>query len=970
MKQRRFKVGTSTKIVDKTPVDGTRSYAEGFKNEELISAEIIEHIKKGYPFTAHFADGYRRTENFVCSDFIAADIDSGLTIQEALDSAFIKNFAAFVYTTPSHSDDYPRFRIVFLLEDTITDPNEWKNALLGLAVMLESDQSIKDAGRLFFGSKGCRVFKVGKILPKDELKTLIKAGKDARARVSSANKNVPITSSQKIDPDGLVELSNGRSVPLKQLTNTTSVKCPYHLDRRSSAFVVRSATGTLGIHCMTCRTTFWCDAPEDYDFDQFDRLIDEVKSSYKATSLGSENHFNQFFPPEPHIIRLEEKFLSSIGYTPGITMIKSPKGSGKTEALVKLIDDILNGRRLSNLAARDRPKSVLLIGHRRSLIQEAANKLGLECYLDEGPVRRHTDRYAICLDSLQAIAEKRVYRISASTVHVDEPIFFDVIILDESEQVFRHILSETIEKHSGADRVHNSLRAMLGKAKAIYALDADLGLITGHALKAYRPDFWVEKCRLIVNRPNKEQANRILYRYKSKNLLIEKMLEAIREGRRCFITSNSKKLVNVLTEIIIKEFKDKVALRSITADNSQSAVERDFVENIKTEFLKIQVLLCSPSLGTGIDITFPNNECHVDEVFGFFYSHVNTHFDVDQQLSRVRKPGRVSVWISAHKNRQETNFDVIRTELVRSNWIQSAQTFDRKTGEIVSDAEHPLVMIAAHMISAQRSSKKRMAHYFERLRNQSGWTIEIIEQSKPTKGGPEKEAKRSIADKRVSNILAADELDPADYIDLAMAIERGRPVSSAEKWKFEKARLRYSYNTEVTEALIRQDDHGKLAKQMEDFKFLKIQLKVNFDSLQADHRTRFKSSMLTRAKNPISTLAEIISSTALVNGPSLDIDARVSNLTLKSFVDLCQKNRILIEEGLNIELRDDIKVNPVRQLNAFLKIVGLQLSSQKRSKQKGRNLRFYGIDPFRMKFMEDLSERFVSRETLRGRHGE
>ena len=44
------------------------------------------------------------------------------------------------------------------------------------------------------------------------------------------------------------------------------------------------------------------------------------------------------------------------------------------------------------------------------------------------------------------------------------------------------------------------------------------------------------------------------------------------------------------------------------------------------------MLLGSPSIGTGIDITFPDGECRVDRVFGFFSPFVNTHTDIDQQL--------------------------------------------------------------------------------------------------------------------------------------------------------------------------------------------------------------------------------------------------------------------------------------------------------------------------------------------------
>lgn len=964
MKHRRYRIGTSTKIVDKTPVDGTRAYAEGFNNTELTPSEFIDHVRRGYPFTAHFADGYRRTENFIGSDFIAADVDSGLTIKDALSSGLIKEFAAFLYTTPSNTEEYPRFRIVFLLEETITDPNDWKNALLGLAVMLESDQSIKDAGRLFFGSKNCKVFKVGRSLPKDQVIKLIKIGKDERTKLSKLNQQAPITSSNKLDPEGMIELKNGQLVPLKQLPVRTSVKCPFHLDRNNSAFIVKSNSGSVGIHCMTCRATFWCDAPDDYDFDQFDQLADQQREIVLARAETS-NYFRQFFPPEPKIYRHKKRFLPPIGYMPGLTLIKSPKGSGKTEALRSLIGKILSKRGKGPIPVKDRSNSILLIGHRRSLIQEAANKLGLECYLDGQPVRRRVPGYAICLDSLHHIAESITIRLSRTEFKTLAPIYFNTIILDESEQVFRHILSETIEKGIGADKIHKTLISMLSKAKAIFALDADLGLITGHALKSYRPDFWSNRCRLIVNRPPPQNDLRTLYRFKSKKLLIEQMLQSVKDGKRCFITSNSKKLVNILSEVIIREFAGKVILKVVTADNAQSEAERYFVENIKSEFLKIQVLLCSPSLGTGIDITFPNNECQVDEVFGFFYSHVNTHFDIDQQLSRVRNPGRVSVWISSHKNRQETNFDVIRTELATSEWIKSAKVFDANTGETICDADHPLVMLSAHLISSQRASKKRMIYLFEKLRNQSGWKIEVVESDKKLNRSPEREAKKSLADRRIDGILGADDLNRFDYIELAQDLERGESLTQKQKWQVEKARLRWTYNLPVTENLIKLDDSGRLPKKIVDFDFLIIQLTVNYSHNQAKQLNKLKTKKLKRQKNPIALLAYILETTTLVQDGNLIADMFVNNSHLKEFSELCKNNQILIEESLKIELRDDLKINPIRQLNSFLKLVGLRLNERKRLKRKGKNVRSYGIDPVSLKLMQDLSSKFVSRDSLK-----
>ena len=64
-------------------------------------------------------------------------------------------------------------------------------------------------------------------------------------------------------------------------------------------------------------------------------------------------------------------------------------------------------------------------------------------------------------------------------------------------------------------------------------------------------------------------------------------------------------------------------------------------------------------MGTGIDITFPENISHVDGVYGLFEAKINTHFDIDQQLSRVRHPKYVRVWISPETFNFETETDPI-----------------------------------------------------------------------------------------------------------------------------------------------------------------------------------------------------------------------------------------------------------------------------------------------------------------------
>ena len=127
-------------------------------------------------------------------------------------------------------------------------------------------------------------------------------------------------------------------------------------------------------------------------------------------------------------------------------------------------------------------------------------------------------------------------------------------------------------------------------------------------------------------------------------MLREELISSIQSGKRCFVTSNSKKQIKVLAEILREKCGSSLKMKVITSDNSQDPAEIDFLQNVCEEILKIQVLMYSP-LSEPVNITFPDPQCleesglcKVDRVFGFFYPKVNTHTDMDQQLWRVRNP--------------------------------------------------------------------------------------------------------------------------------------------------------------------------------------------------------------------------------------------------------------------------------------------------------------------------------------------
>ena len=124
MSNSKFKISFNDFIIDKPAQFSGINQATNWTPYELTQKEIIKKIKEGRAYSAHFKSNYRKTQNFICSDFIAVDIDGGIKIDDMINDEYIKKNCSFIYTTPSHTENNHRFRIVFLLESSIIKTNE------------------------------------------------------------------------------------------------------------------------------------------------------------------------------------------------------------------------------------------------------------------------------------------------------------------------------------------------------------------------------------------------------------------------------------------------------------------------------------------------------------------------------------------------------------------------------------------------------------------------------------------------------------------------------------------------------------------------------------------------------------------------------------------------------------------------------------------------------------------------------
>lgn len=167
---------------DKADISAFCALGNGWLNVDVEWAEAFELITvDGFATSAWLSSHVRNEDNFISRELIMIDIDSGMSIGDLFNDTFYNNYGAGFYATPSYTHINPKLRIMFRVEEPITDVNVYRKIVRSLFVIYpQSDKACADGTRLFFGTKNCVIKeKTEKFLPKDIIEMLI-ALDDAR----------------------------------------------------------------------------------------------------------------------------------------------------------------------------------------------------------------------------------------------------------------------------------------------------------------------------------------------------------------------------------------------------------------------------------------------------------------------------------------------------------------------------------------------------------------------------------------------------------------------------------------------------------------------------------------------------------------------------------------------------------------------------------------------------------------------
>lgn len=761
-----------------------------------------------------------------------------------------------------------------------------------------------------------------------------------------------------LSSDVLVRNETGEEVPLESLKSGDAVACPVHLDRSNVATVVVMEDGSHAVCCPKCKRTYTTRrARNSYDFTNFDRTIRALWSEDAAQLPAAGKRAD--------ITYAEQRFLQPFKVEEdGLLMVKSPKGTGKTAFLEQLVKHF-----------RKLHKRVLVIGHRRNLLSETARRLRVDCYFltdysqdamtvamqpgaglhadtfeegdeDGSPKASSKDTaanvrymyvapsssYAVCLDSLPTLKPKK-----------DK---YDVIIIDESEQVFAHLLGSTLKDNRRL--VYLLLKHYLGKASNIVALDADMGMVTMRSMFELVPSN--TPVQILVNEPR--IARGIVNMYNTRGRVVALMVDAVLAGKKIFVATNSKKKAADL-ELAIKAVAPGARTRLVTADNAQSADVQRFLQKLPERYEhEVDALIASPALGTGVDISFRDEDGGprqvVGAVFGFFEANIVTHFDIDQHLMRVREPGEVHVWVSEQPMDYETDVACILEELRKATRDTNQILGFKDDGTPEYDKAAGLSRIWAEVLAAGRGSKNDLARQFELLRRHDGWeVVRHADDEASNERGKEmlQRAKERRRQQYIAGLLAAEVIGWEQAADLAEREKLGLELTQDQQDELERYRITRFYDRELTEELLNFDNEGRTRGCIDRLERLLCNRNW-LTGLDAQDETRHLQ--IDRRHN---LLQRSLLEDAFVAAGLFDTDQRtfkqdvmVESGQLAEFVKVVKEQAAQFEHVFGTPMRADLEYKPMLQLQAMLGLVGLSVDVREVSQSGGKKTRRYALN--------------------------
>jgi hypothetical protein len=507
------------------------------------------------------------------------------------------------------------------------------------------------------------------------------------------------------------------------------------------------------------------------------------------------------------------KYIGEFAPPPSAKLIclKAPKGSGKTEWLVKICAD-----------AQNRGQKVVVITHRKQLGKALCDRFGID-YVSElkDSDTKGAFGFGLCFDSLRRGGQARFNPDDWRNC---------IVILDECEQSIWHLLNARTEivKHrievlrNFQQLIQNTFESDEGK---VYFCDADLsdlGIDYVKSLSSFSIEPWIA-----VKEGNPTPWNVTVWS------TCEKLLGAatsyIRKGERVIISVDGQKAkakwgtLN-LERHLRKLFSDLRILR-IDAESIADPNHPAFgcVGSLNEVLINYDVVICSPSVETGVSIDIKE---HFSAVFDIAQGVIPVA-SVLQRMSRLREPVPRHIWAKGFGIGRIGNGSTSPKRLVESQERQFKANFNLLAQndfqcdlDSVTSFQPQALRTWAKMAARINAGMLRYQHEIIRALVAEGHTIidgdyDLLREDDEEVETPDqiKEDITESRDEGYQENCEATKLAPTPDEDRQKILKEKQFLTTEERHELRKGELAQRYSEElVSNELIKLDDEGEYAK--------------------------------------------------------------------------------------------------------------------------------------------------------------
>ncbi len=309
---------------------------------------------------------------------------------------------------------------------------------------------------------------------------------------------------------------------------------------------------------------------------------------------------------------------------------------------------------------------------------------------------------------------------------------WDAVFVDEVEQNLGQYFAKTIQY--GEDCLNYLTFALTNSQYQILA-DAHLGALTYdfcnrvgmHSGVLYKNKFKIAE-------------GKKLFVYESKHHLMEKVMQQLMSKGKRYIYANSKEQVKTIATAIEQSrernhYHGKVLV--VHADVTSTDEVKEALQDINAIVPELDVLIASPTLGTGFDI---KSDAHqFDKTIGFLSSNVGSSEEGHQGLNRARDVQEFHVFLDPSERSEPVDPTYIQNKLIEevSNETMKLLSIDPTTGEFSS--RNPLYeWLYCKVKAKQNESRNRYKARFLELAKADGYEItNVAKQELTAKFGEE-----------------------------------------------------------------------------------------------------------------------------------------------------------------------------------------------------------------------------------------